>query len=260
MQRFVLWSVLAVSLAAGSGCVFFDDDDDVCANYEATGEVQAYELRDPATGVCTASGGGGGCTDPCSPCALGETDQAQPYQDWAVCNESCEGLAESTCLTTSRCRAAYNGSAFYQCWGIAPSGPVQGGACNGLDAYGCSQHDDCVAVHAAGTNGSPIGAFMSCASEEGTVGDPGSCVGEINCITGEPACPAGTIAGRLDGCWTGYCIPYAQCDMLPACGALVESQCISRTDCSPIYEGQNCSCNSGGCTCTSWTFDSCKAI
>jgi hypothetical protein len=259
MQRLVLWSVLALCLSAASGCVFFDDDDDdVCRNYEATAGIQAYELRDPATGVCTGWGGGD-CNDPCSVCALDGAGASQPYPDWAMCNASCEGLAESACLTTSGCRGAYNGSAFYQCWGVAPSGPLQGGACSGLDAYACSQHDDCVAIHAPGANGAPIGAFTSCAAEAGT-GGPGSCVGEIDCFTGEPACPDGTIAGRRDGCWTGYCIPYAQCDALPACGELVESQCISRNDCSPIYEGQGCSCGGSGCSCTSWTFDSCKTM
>ena len=72
-------------------------------------------------------------------------------------------------------------------------------------------------------NGAPIGGFASCAAEEGTIGMPGSCVGAISCITGEPACPGGTIAGRRDGCWTGYCIPYAECDMLPTCDTLIEA-------------------------------------
>ncbi len=258
MLRLALLSVLAMSVA---GCVFFDDDDDVCPNYAASADIKAYELRDPATGVCSGYGGSDDCADPCSPCALnGGAAERAPDPDWAECYASCEGLAESACLTTSGCRGAYNGSEFYQCWGVAPSGPVQGGSCSGLDAYGCSQHDDCVAIHAAGTNGAPIGGFTSCASEDGTVGGPGSCVGDINCITGEPACPMGTIAGRRDGCWTGYCIPHAQCDTLPACSGLVESQCIARSDCSPIYEGQGCTCSGAGCSCTSWTFDSCKTM
>jgi len=33
------------------------------------------------------------------------------------------------------------------CVGTAPSGPVNGTACAGLDAHECSRHDDCIAVH-----------------------------------------------------------------------------------------------------------------
>lgn len=255
MMRIVLAVVLVGSLG---GCIFADDDDDDCRyyGYEDQGApIAAYELRDPVTGVCQAYGGYGDCADPCSPCALsGAAEQAVP--DWGQCYSQCESLDETTCRSTSACRAVYAGTAFHQCWAVAMSGPIQG-SCSGLDAYACSQHDDCVAVH-AGTSGA-IGTFQSCAAE-GTVQDPGSCVGAITCAEAEPACPGGTIAGRRNGCWTHYCIPYAQCDTLPACTALDEPGCIDRTDCSPIYEGQNCTCSGQSCSCQSWVFESCKAM
>src|SRR5690606_19930871 len=121
----------------------------------------------------------------------------------------------------------------------------------------CSRHDDCVAIHDEGTSSVAIGEFMACAAE--TADGPGSCVGEVACDQAEPVCPPGTIAGRTAACWTGYCIPHAQCDSLPACSALDESACIDRGDCAPIYEGKGCTCNGQSCTCQSWTFDSCKA-
>ncbi len=41
--------------------------------------------------------------------------------------------------------------------------------------------------------------------------DPGTCTGDVWCNLPEPACPTGTTAGRLAGCWTGYCIPNNAC-------------------------------------------------
>lgn len=253
MKRLAL---LALTLVIPS-CVFFeDDDDDVCAYYEGGRGDQgiAREQRDPVTGVCQAYNYGYDCADPCQPCA-GAPEVAIAYPDWGFCDTQCEALDEGTCKSTSGCRAVYAGNAFHECWSTSQSGPIQGGGCVGLDAYSCSQHDDCVAIH---DPGAPIGSFASCANET-TSGDPGSCVGEVLCDALPPACPMGTIPGRTNSCWTGYCIPYAQCDQLPACNVLDEMSCIDRDDCAPIYEGQNCSCNGASCTCQSWTFETCQA-
>jgi hypothetical protein len=233
------------------GCFGSDDE---CVYYDRAGaDIAAYELRNPNTGICQDYGGGG-CNSSCEPCAL---DTTQEVPDWGACYSQCEGLDENTCRTTSGCRAAYIGNYtnFYQCWAVAMSGPIQGGTCLGLDAQECSRHDDCSAIHNTGT---PIGSFSSCTNES-SIQDPGSCVGAITCDALPPQCPANTIAGRRNGCWTGYCIPVEQCDALPACGELNEMDCIQRADCSPTYEGHNCTCNGTSCTCQTWTFDSCKA-
>jgi len=42
-------------------------------------------------------------------------------------------------------------------------------------------------------------------------GEPGSCYGQVTCDAIGPACPAGTTAGIINGCYTGYCIPNADC-------------------------------------------------
>jgi hypothetical protein len=240
-----------VLLATIAGCT--DGDDPPCL-YDRAGaaELAAIEYRDPYSGTCQSFGYP--CDDACgNGCPEYGAPQAQP--DWALCYQACEGLGEATCKTTSGCRAIYEGSVFHECWGTAQSGPVQGGNCTALDAQECSRHDDCIAIHAQGT---PIGQFQSCAAET-SIADPGSCVGEVLCDALPPACPAGTIAGRRNGCWTGYCIPYAQCDQLPACSTLDEADCIGRTDCAPTYRGNNCTCTMNGCTCQTWTFDSCEA-
>lgn len=246
--------MLAIAaLVSAAGCT----GDDQCYSYDYANTrpiAPAYQLRDPVTGTCQDFSWGGDCGDPCAPCPLAGAEIAQP--DWAQCYGQCEGLNEATCTNTSGCRAIYNGSTFYECWGVAPSGPIESISCTGLDAQECSRHDNCVAFHAPGT---PIGSFMSCGPER-MPQDPGSCVGEVTCNSLPPQCPAGTIAGRRNGCWTGYCIPYADCDQLPACDTLGEVECIGRTDCAPTYVGQNCTCTMSGCTCQSWLFDACKVI
>jgi hypothetical protein len=233
------------------------DNDDQCRfdDLPSADSAPAIELRDPFSGVCQpfGFGGGGECNDPCGRCPPVADLVAQP--DWGQCNAGCEGRDEASCKSTSACRAAYAGGTFHECWSVAPSGPVQGGDCTSLSAQECSRHDDCVAHHAPG---SPIGAFTSCAPE-GSVQDPGSCVGTITCATPQPTCPANTLPGKRNGCWTGYCIPLAQCDSLPACTTLAEVGCIGRSDCAPIYEGMNCTCNGTSCTCQTWTFDTCEA-
>ena len=246
--------IALVAVVTAVGC----SDDEECIYYDRAGaDFAPEEFRDPQTGTCQSFGGG--CNSSCEPCpAEGDIAQAQP--DWGSCYSQCEALDESACRVTSGCRAVYSGTFnsanFYQCWAVAQSGPIQGGNCNGLDAYACSRHDDCVAVHEIGA---PIGGFASCQPEQG-MQDPGSCVGEVTCDALPPNCPSGTIPGRRNGCWTGYCIPQADCDQLPACTTLGEMDCIGRTDCEPTYEGHNCSCSPSGCTCQSWTFDSCRAM
>ncbi len=248
--------------------------------YEATGpedRAPSVDYRDPFSGMCDyigdnwGQGGGGGSCDNWG----GEGDSADPqspsaFVDWAVCYGGCEALDEQTCLTTSACRAAYaiypgGDQSFYECWGTAPSGPIQGGSCENLDAHSCSQHDDCSPVHsileAVGEEGGfqiALGDFQNCIPEPGAV-DPGLCEGEVLCDAIAPNCPSDTIPGRRDGCWTGYCIPFAECESLPACSALEEESCVARTDCNGLYQGVDCTCVGESCTCASWLFEGCES-
>jgi hypothetical protein len=41
--------------------------------------------------------------------------------------------------------------------------------------------------------------------------DPGQCYGTVLCNTAPPACPANTTPGVASGCYTGFCIPVADC-------------------------------------------------
>jgi hypothetical protein len=330
--------LLVLPALLSSGCFLYSDDDDCDYGGIPAGEALAAELRNPYTGLCEFGGGGGG-GGPCDPQYEGEAPQPEP-QDWAICYGGCEGLDELTCLATPACRAAYVSNCadwqgcseqsytFFQCWGTAPSGAIQGGPCEGLDAYQCSRHDDCVARHYASsscgggtpaegadcapiTDPSQVGVFQSCAAEPaqqqgcyedwecpsgqtcnseeiclpgpyscGTGGeadalipcdnrcygycvpagdpDPGNCYEPALCDAVSPACPDGTLPGVRNGCYTGYCIPLAECpDDPPACDTLGESDCLANGNCTPHYQGVNCSMVDGVWTCEYYVFSYC---
>jgi len=279
--RLALAGVLLLS--AASGCVFYSDDDDDCL-YGGAAEpggsgAAAYDpgQRNPETGVCEffGGGGGGGCNDPCNPCPDVPTDQA-PAPTWGYCESQCTGLDEATCSTTSGCRAIYTSNCIDQdcldeplyvdCWSTDMQGPIQGGGCEGLDAFTCSMHDDCSAVHYPGCDQAdaevpvpcPPGAFGYCINEDGSA-DPGDCYGPVTCDVATPECPEGTTPGIKDGCYTGFCIPLEQCEQPAACNTISnEASCIARADCTPIYHGENCSCEATVCTCETWIFDNCQ--
>ncbi len=191
-----------------------------CDYGNGDGDQEANGLLNPYTGQCEYYYGGGGgntCGD------YGGANDLAPLPDWGQCLSTCTGLDEETCLATAGCRAGYLGDCpegfdcdgttytFYECWEVSPAGPVQGD-CNGLDAYECSLHDDCVAHHyPAGENfeAPGIGNFGYCVAE---VARGPNCSEPVDCAAAPPDCPAGTVPGRQDGCWTGDCIAFADCD------------------------------------------------
>jgi hypothetical protein len=97
------------------------------------GEIDGI-MVDPVIGWCTGVVGG----DP----------------RWARCLGACEPLDEAACRTKAACRIAYSDDlrtpaeehTFRECFPVAP-GPAPAGACSTLDAIGCSQREDCTALH-----------------------------------------------------------------------------------------------------------------
>jgi hypothetical protein len=278
-------SVSVISLAGGCGLYFGDDDCDLYGGDRAAPIEDAIGQRNPATGQCEYFGGGPlPCDSECGPCPAeaggAEADQAQI--SWGYCESECTGLEENSCLEVSGCRAIYIdpcGGAldceaepiFSECWSTDLTGPIQGGDCAGLDAYECSRHDDCVAIHRDSCAGAASGDsfeapepacviadFLRCGAE--TPGsDPGLCYAPVDCTALPPECPADTMPGIAEGCFTGYCIPVEDCESQPACTSIeVEASCVARSDCTPLYRGEDCSCDELGCTCASWTFTSCE--
>ncbi len=268
-------------LLAGCDLYFGGDDQPPCANWETGGgAVAPNQLRNPDTGLCESTGGGGGCyayddVNGCTPCAY---DLASPpSQDWGSCYSKCEGLDEQSCLGASGCIAAYDEntdyadapsiSTFKGCWATAPSGPIQGGGCWELDAQQCSRHDDCSMYYGYG-DGIPPNAlvaptFNRCGPEPTTQGcsavdcGPGShcedqcypCDGKTGpcapqcspvCVPDEPSC-------NLIDCAPGYTCIETCTGMDPTSGgdggAIPPSQCYAQ--CVPDGGGGG---DPGSCT------------
>lgn len=128
---------------------------------------------------------------------------------------------------------------------------VQDLTCASVD---CGPGYSCADTCAVDSNGQ-VTCNATCVPSQ----NPGGCYGTITCATPSPACPMGTTPGTANGCYTGYCIPVNQCP-LPACETLsTEHACVSRGDCTPVYEGTNCTCYPNGCTCEILTYERCES-
>ncbi len=242
-MRHVLACLLVSSLisATSSGCfIYFDDDDDDCefggGIDEPAPAVPAVGLRNPETGQCEFFGGSPvpspiNCDDPSEappPIPGGgptpDPAPAPPPPSWGFCESACTGLEEEGCLDTVACRGIYDEEGtFRECWAVDQSGPISGGTCAGLDGLACSRHDDCVAVHAECNDADRAPGF-ACG-----IGEFISCEAEP---TGNPPL---------------------------ACAAVSdEVTCIDRAECTPLYQGVDCTCDPLGCGCADWVFEGCQ--
>lgn len=171
-MRFACLAVAVSTLALAPACTieWGDEDDIYCpANAEeAADRIPAPGLLNPANLQCEYFDSGGGCDSG----SLAE-DEAFAVPSWASCDASCFGFDESTCISTAGCRTAYDHAClltdgpcaalvpFIGCYPVDTSGPIQG-ACEGLDAFACSQHDDCLATY---TESGGVRQFTLCMPE-----------------------------------------------------------------------------------------------
>ncbi|HEY5936810.1 MAG TPA: hypothetical protein VIU61_19310 [Kofleriaceae bacterium] len=269
---------LCVLLALLAGCDLYfgggGGDDDICAQGPPTQWV-----LDPSTGVCAAARVNN--CNPCEPCP----EPAVGF-DWASCPGPCDSLAEGACLDTPLCRAGYtDNDEFAACWSIAPSGPDPG-SCAGLDAYECSRHDNCAAYFTG--LGGPSPQFRECRPEPSSLCDGITCqVGsrcEEQCYPCEgegcpPICQAYCVpdTDTCDAieCPAGYdCVQvckddptnpgcgecHVECVATTSCEALAtEAQCTARGDCTPVYLGEDCTCDENGhCVCEILEYERCQ--
>ena len=292
------WALLVLVVLGGCDLYFGGGDDDPppCEyGYGAGNDVAVYpnqQLRDPYTGQCQSYGGDYPCDDLCGPCpATG----IAAVPNWGACYSQCEGLPENSCLQTAGCFAAYlddptaDGQRdFYGCWQTAPTGPVHG-TCTGNDAQQCSEHDDCSAVYAGGYGKDtmvplqfescvPESTNPSCAAvdcqmgyhcEEHCYGDPTTntmdacqayCVQDTTCANVD--CGPGYTCAEVcndttNGMGTCYptCVPSQSCETLTT-----ELACQARSDCTPVYDGTDCTCTLYGCTCQHLTYERCETL
>ena len=266
-----------------AGCQLYfggNHNDDQCDT--ANDGVKVALQRDPTTGQCESTADPD-CANVCGPCRGTGTDL-----DWATCSGSCTGLDEHACKVTAGCYAAYyTDGGFWDCWNTAPSGPVEGGSCANLDAHQCSRHDDCSAVYTRSPTTSYVRCedevtYCLADNECGTFGqcdhstcnpcpscptcgacppntcygvcvthDPGTCVDNtgLGCASASPACPSGTTPGMRDGCYTGYCIPLADCGNVRNPGTCGSATCTTAAPHCPsgTSPGVTNGCWSGYC-------------
>jgi hypothetical protein len=245
-NRFTLGIALA-ALAALSACNIYWGDDDPCSG---ANDIAFSGLRNPQNGACE-SYGGGGCYDTL---AGAEADRA-PLPDWGECPSACEALSESSCLAAERCRAVYTVTpcppdgvcdeaprAFYGCWSIAPSGPAyERVACESLDAYECSRHNDCVGLFTDGAwdfaAEAPPLSFSACAAEQvqGCYGD-GDCPAGWNCTSDTDCLPPPGCDPQNGGACPPVC--YGVCE--PPAGS------CATIDCGPGWHCEE-DCSGGAC-------------
>jgi hypothetical protein len=267
------------------------------AHREEDGKLApAVQRRNPYTGDCYTGGGGGGggCGDrPAAADAIWFDDRWPVCEndcnslDEAACAkaDACRAIYVDPCPPGTDCEALPH---FAVCWPTASDGPVRGGDCSAItDAFECSRHDDCSATHEprycpAGADCSydDVGNFIACQPEGTTPVD--ICAGDQDCAPDEtcnltdycyadPDCPHGAPCPPV--CF-GKCEPKSPPPPPPppACAGLPEPTCIDMIDgcldwygqqvctmskCVPIYEGQDCTCGPAGCTCSTWTYQSC---
>lgn len=169
------FACLAVLLALVPACTIHwgGDDDIICPGGEEE-PGRDPGLVNPYTLVCETFGGGGGGCGRGTPCPAADTNNesdAIAFPSWGSCASSCIGLTETQCIATPACRTTYDYAClftdgpcpaltpFLGCYPVDTTGPVNGTSCEGLDAWECSRHDDCLGAY------SPDVGFRQCAPE-----------------------------------------------------------------------------------------------
>jgi hypothetical protein len=192
------------------------------------------------------------------------TDQTGP-QDPA---ETCSGLDAFACSLYQDCVAIHantcqdgNGQPLPEpCYGPFEACAAEPVRCS-ASAPDCGAGMTCDLSACQGTESGDrlVECQGVCVPDQGPVGD---CYGDVFCDSIAPECPPGTLPGISEGCYTGYCIPEESCEgEPPACTAIqAEATCVARSDCSPFYEGVDCSCTDQGCTCAEWNYVSCDTL
>ena len=258
--------LLLVSSLVLSACTFVfpgDDEPPVCTQGDGDrAEDPVAGLRNPNTLACENFGGGGGGSG-CGPSPAGAP---LAYPSWPTCQHACEALDEGSCIGTPGCRAAYDYACvtgdgpctalqpFLGCYPVDNTGPIAG-SCLRLDAFECSQHDDCSALYRSSSRGL---AFAECAPERGRPW--GTCRGEVLCDLPPPVCPVGSTPGIANGCYTGVCIPLERCEEPRPCdSARSEAECTANNACTPLYIGHDCTCTPTSCTCQRREYYACAS-
>ena len=203
-------------LCSLGGCELYFGGDDCAPTAGGADLAPLPGLRNPWTGECTYGGGGGGGGGTCGGDVPAEPGAPWYDSTWGFCDSACTGLDEETCLAADACRAIYvdtrpscanpgTNVIFTACWATAQDGPVRGGGCTALDAWECSRHDDCSALHELmpcapdSLCEAEAASFLACQDEpvtaDGCYGD-GDCAAGYVCNSSEICLPPPGCIGR----------------------------------------------------------------
>ena len=185
---------------------------------------------------------------------------------------TCAGLDAFACSLSDECIAVHDTDC------DPNADPIPGFACGTgqflaceAEPQGCFDSSECDAgyrCNAIEVCGTPPGCDPAVGCDSACYGvcvpdGPGDCHSELVCDSLPPDCPADSVPGRRDGCWTGQCVLSSQCEPPPPPAACVEvtdeSTCIGRPECTALYQGVNCDCAvDGTCQCSDWVFEGCE--
>jgi hypothetical protein len=86
------------------------------------------------------------------------------------------------------------------------------------------------------------------------------CVQDLTCAAVDCG-PGYTCAEVCEVDANGVSTCHPSCVADQACEALAsEDTCKARSDCTPVYDGQNCTCTLSGCSCEVLTYERCQSL
>lgn len=151
-----LLPALALALPSSACLIHLGDDDATpCAlsDTEPAFDVALTLLLDPSTLTCVQFDFGS-----CNACGECPPGPLGALPSWGACQSQCTGLSEIACDNTAGCRTTYDHACltgegpctaftpFLGCFAIDMTGPAEG-SCEGLDAFECSRHENCLATY-----------------------------------------------------------------------------------------------------------------
>ena len=161
------------------------------------------------------------------------------------------GVCEGVCVPDPACANEACSMGYHCEESCVPCGPTGSNGCN------ASCTPQCVADATCTSSSCPQGSICYVECANGTCSTacmpqppgPGECTGPVTCNSARPACPANTTAGIANGCYTGFCIPSADCGIPDPGLCYAQATCTRAAPSCPMgtLPGVTNGCWSGYC-------------